>query len=57
MARLDALEDFQKHKEKLISDMATLERQLANQEEEHKDAIHSLEMKMLVEQTRLRLLI
>ncbi|XP_032370898.1 cilia- and flagella-associated protein 157 [Etheostoma spectabile] len=51
--RLANLEEFQKQKEQLTSNMESLEKQLANQNEEHKAAIHSLEMKALLEKTRL----
>ena len=57
MARLDDLEEFQKKKEQLLLNLANLEQQLVDQEEEHKDAIHNLEMKVLMEQTRWRQLL
>uniref|UniRef100_A0A3Q3X8Z4 Cilia- and flagella-associated protein 157 n=1 Tax=Mola mola TaxID=94237 RepID=A0A3Q3X8Z4_MOLML len=53
LGELDALEEFKKKKEQLILNLASLEQQLVDQEEEHKDAIHNLEMKVLMEQTRL----
>lgn len=56
-ARLASLEEFQKQKEQLMSNMESLEKQLAGQKEEHKAEIHSLEMKALLQKTRLRLLI
>lgn len=56
-ARLAGLEEFQKHEEQLMSNMESLEKQLAGQKEEHKAAIHSLEMKALMEKKRLGLLI
>lgn len=50
--RLSSLEEFQKQKDKLMSHMESLEKQLAAQREEHKDDIHSLEMKALLEKKR-----
>lgn len=55
--KLASLEEFQKLKEQLKSNMESLENQLARQKEEHKAAIHSLEMKALMERKRLTLLI
>ncbi|KAM7391135.1 hypothetical protein PAMP_021849 [Pampus punctatissimus] len=52
-ARLANLEEFQQQKEQLMSNMESLEKQLSSQEEEHKAAIHSLEMKALLEKNRL----
>ncbi|XP_070759876.1 cilia- and flagella-associated protein 157-like [Enoplosus armatus] len=52
-ARLASLEEFQKQKEQLTSNMQSLEEQLAGQKEEHKAAVHSLEMKALLEKKRL----
>lgn len=40
-----------------MSNMETLEKQLASQMEEQKAAVHSLEMKALLEKKRLRQLI
>ena len=40
-----------------MSNMESLEKQLANQKEEHKATIHSLEMKALLEKKRFQLLI
>lgn len=57
VVRLAGLEEFQEHEEQLMSNMESLERQLASQKEEHKAAIHSLEMKALMEKKRLGLLI
>lgn len=57
MAKLAGLEEFQKQKEQLMSKMESLEKQLADQKEEHRAEIHSLEMKALLEKQRLRLLI
>ncbi|KAM6930873.1 cilia- and flagella-associated protein 157-like [Xenentodon cancila] len=51
-ARLAALEEFQKQREELMSDVDSLEKQLALQKEEHKEEIHSLEMKALLEKKR-----
>ncbi|XP_062273909.1 cilia- and flagella-associated protein 157 [Scomber scombrus] len=53
VARLANLEEFQKQKEQLITNMESLEKQLSRQEEEHKATIHSLEMKALLEKKRL----
>lgn len=55
--KLASLEEFQKHKEHLKSNMESLENQLARQKEEHKAAVYSLEMKALMERKRLTLLI
>ncbi|XP_040898799.1 cilia- and flagella-associated protein 157 [Toxotes jaculatrix] len=52
-ARLASLEEFQKQKEQVMSNMESLEKQLANQKEEHKADIHNLEMKALLEKRRL----
>ncbi|XP_022050738.1 cilia- and flagella-associated protein 157 isoform X2 [Acanthochromis polyacanthus] len=51
--RLSSLEEFQRQKEELMSNMESLEKQLENQKEKHKDDIHSLEMKTLLEKMRL----
>ncbi|XP_068594883.1 cilia- and flagella-associated protein 157 [Brachionichthys hirsutus] len=51
--RLADLEEFQEQKEQLISHMESLEKQLANRMEEHKDEIHSLEIKALMEKKSL----
>ncbi|XP_061585880.1 cilia- and flagella-associated protein 157 [Cololabis saira] len=50
--RLAALEEFQPQRDELLSNVASLEKQLALQTEEHKDEIHSLEMKTLMERKR-----
>lgn len=55
MARLADLEEFQKQKEQLMSNMESLEKQLSSQEEKHKATIHSLEMKALLEKKRFSL--
>ncbi|XP_068576924.1 cilia- and flagella-associated protein 157-like [Cebidichthys violaceus] len=52
-ARLASLEEFQKQKEQLTSNMESLEKQLVSQEEQHKAAIHNLEMKALLDKKRL----
>ncbi|KAK5859406.1 hypothetical protein PBY51_020961 [Eleginops maclovinus] len=52
-SRLAALEEFQEQREQLMSHMESLEKQLANQKEEHKVTIHSLEMKALMDKKRL----
>ncbi|XP_069034602.1 cilia- and flagella-associated protein 157-like [Embiotoca jacksoni] len=51
--KLSRLEEFQKEKETLMSNMESLEEQLTCQKEAHKDDIHSLEMKALLEKRRL----
>ncbi|XP_063346728.1 cilia- and flagella-associated protein 157-like [Pelmatolapia mariae] len=51
--RLASLEAFQGQKEEMMSSLESLEKQLASQKEEHKDDIHSLEMKALLEKRRL----
>ncbi|CAI5649188.1 unnamed protein product [Oreochromis niloticus] len=51
--RLASLEAFQEQKEEMMSSLESLEKQLASQKEEHKDDIHSLEMKALLEKRRL----
>ncbi len=57
MAKLAGLEEFQKQKEQLMSKMESLEKQLANQKEEHRAEIYSLEIKEQLEKQRLGLLI
>lgn len=57
VARLADLEEFQKHKEQLMSNLETMEKQQANQKEEHEAAIHSLEMEVLMEKQRLSWLV
>ncbi|XP_033975134.1 cilia- and flagella-associated protein 157 [Trematomus bernacchii] len=52
-SRLSALQEFQEQREQIMSNMESLEKQLANQKEEHKATIHSLEMKALLEKKRL----
>lgn len=56
-ARLAGLEEFQRQKERLTSNMESLEKQLASREEQHRAALHSLEMKALLEKKRWRILI
>lgn len=51
-AQLASLEEFQKQKEQLVSNMESLEKQLAIQKDEHKTDIHNLEMKALLEKRR-----
>uniref|UniRef100_A0A3Q2V521 Cilia- and flagella-associated protein 157 n=1 Tax=Haplochromis burtoni TaxID=8153 RepID=A0A3Q2V521_HAPBU len=51
--RFASLEAFQGQKEEMMSSLESLEKQLASQKEEHKDDIHSLEMKALLEKRRL----
>lgn len=55
--KLADLEEFQRHKEQLMSKMDTMEKQLLSQEEEHQAAIHRLEIEVLMEKERLDLLI
>lgn len=50
--RLADLEEFQKNKDQVMSKMESLEKQLASQKEEHKAAIHSVEIKALMERKR-----
>ncbi|XP_070820786.1 cilia- and flagella-associated protein 157-like [Chaetodon trifascialis] len=52
-SQLAGLEEFQKQKEQLMSNMESLEKQLVGQKKDHKAAIHSVEMKALLEQKRL----
>ncbi|XP_074527006.1 cilia- and flagella-associated protein 157-like [Halichoeres trimaculatus] len=52
-AKLESLDEFQRMKEELKSNMASLEKQLTSQEEEHKADIHSLEIKVLLEKKKL----
>uniref|UniRef100_A0A1A7XF68 Cilia- and flagella-associated protein 157 n=1 Tax=Iconisemion striatum TaxID=60296 RepID=A0A1A7XF68_9TELE len=47
------LDEFQRQKEDLMTNLDHLEKQLEHQEEEHKDQIHDLEMKVLLETKRL----
>ncbi|XP_053725724.1 cilia- and flagella-associated protein 157-like [Synchiropus splendidus] len=49
VTRLKDMEEFQKQKEKLLSDLKYMKEQLSSQDEEHKDAIHDLEIKSLLE--------
>ncbi|XP_042076060.1 cilia- and flagella-associated protein 157-like isoform X2 [Haplochromis burtoni] len=53
LERFASLEAFQGQKEEMMSSLESLEKQLASQKEEHKDDIHSLEMKALLEKRRL----
>ncbi|XP_077417644.1 cilia- and flagella-associated protein 157-like [Vanacampus margaritifer] len=53
VARLAALETFEKQKEQLMSNMAAAEEKLADLEEEHTAAMHAAEMKSLLEKNRL----
>ncbi|XP_077376696.1 cilia- and flagella-associated protein 157 isoform X2 [Festucalex cinctus] len=53
VARLAAVETFEKQKEQLMSDMAAAEKKLADREEEHAAAMHAAEMKVLLEKNRL----
>ncbi|XP_061880408.1 cilia- and flagella-associated protein 157-like [Entelurus aequoreus] len=53
VARLTAVEEFERQKEQMMSKMAALEKQLTNQEEAHAAALHAVEMKALLEKSRL----
>uniref|UniRef100_A0A8C2WRL3 Cilia- and flagella-associated protein 157 n=1 Tax=Cyclopterus lumpus TaxID=8103 RepID=A0A8C2WRL3_CYCLU len=53
VARLAGLEEFQEQKEQLTSDLESLRKQLAGQEERHEAALHNLEMNALLEKKRL----
>ncbi|CAJ1069424.1 cilia- and flagella-associated protein 157 [Xyrichtys novacula] len=52
-AKLDSLDEFQRQKEELESNMESLQMQLTALEQEHKAGIHNLEMKVLLEKKRL----
>ncbi|XP_078141516.1 cilia- and flagella-associated protein 157 [Centroberyx gerrardi] len=52
--KLADLEEFREQKERLMSDLESLEKQLANQKEEHSAAVYSLEKKALLENDRLK---
>eukprot|EP00066_Takifugu_rubripes_P024977 XP_011614243.1 PREDICTED: uncharacterized protein C9orf117 homolog isoform X2 [Takifugu rubripes] len=51
--RLSDLEEFQRDKDQLRFKMATMEKQLVSQEEEHQAALHRLEIDVLMEKERL----
>lgn len=51
--RLADLEEFRCQREELMSNMESLEKQLVTQKEEHKAAIHTIEMKTLLDKRRL----
>lgn len=51
--RLSDLEEFQRDEEQLRFKMATMEKQLVSQEEEHQAALHRLEIDVLMEKERL----
>ncbi|XP_015248678.1 PREDICTED: uncharacterized protein C9orf117 homolog [Cyprinodon variegatus] len=53
--KLVDLEEFQRQKDELMIKLQNLEKQLECQQEKHKDEIHSLEMKDLLEKRKLRL--
>ncbi|XP_068166282.1 cilia- and flagella-associated protein 157-like isoform X2 [Antennarius striatus] len=53
VTRFADLEEFQKQKDQMMSHMESLEKKLASHMEEHKDKIHSLEMKALMEKKSL----
>ncbi|XP_062239399.1 cilia- and flagella-associated protein 157 [Platichthys flesus] len=50
---LASLEEFKRQREQLTSNMESLERQLASQEEKHKADLHNLNMSVLLEKNRL----
>uniref|UniRef100_A0A667YZ73 Cilia- and flagella-associated protein 157 n=1 Tax=Myripristis murdjan TaxID=586833 RepID=A0A667YZ73_9TELE len=52
--KLADLEEFREQKERLLSELASLEKQLANQKEEHSAAVLSLERNALLENDRLK---
>nr|XP_061783391.1 cilia- and flagella-associated protein 157-like [Nerophis lumbriciformis] len=52
VARLTAVEEFERQKEQTMSKMVSLEKQLTNQEEAHAAAVHAVEMKALLEKRR-----
>ncbi|KAM4616305.1 cilia- and flagella-associated protein 157 isoform 4-T4 [Polymixia lowei] len=52
--KLAALEEFREQKEKLLADMVSLEKQLANQKEEHCAVIYNLEKKAVLDNDRLK---
>uniref|UniRef100_A0A3B5LTY2 Cilia- and flagella-associated protein 157 n=1 Tax=Xiphophorus couchianus TaxID=32473 RepID=A0A3B5LTY2_9TELE len=52
--KLCDLEEFQRQKDGLATNMQNLEKQLERQKEEHKDEIRNLEMKAQLEKRRLR---
>lgn len=52
--KLVDLEEFQRQKDELMTKLQNLEKQLECQQEKHKDEIHSLEMKDLLEKRKLR---
>ncbi|XP_047216061.1 cilia- and flagella-associated protein 157-like [Girardinichthys multiradiatus] len=51
--KLADLEEFQRHKDDLMTNMESLEKQLERQKKERKEEIHNLEMKALLEKRRL----
>ncbi|KAK5602575.1 hypothetical protein CRENBAI_008196 [Crenichthys baileyi] len=51
--KLADLEEFQRQKDDLMTNMESLEKQLERQKKERKEEIHSLEMKALLEKRRL----
>ncbi|XP_053277088.1 cilia- and flagella-associated protein 157 [Pleuronectes platessa] len=50
---LASLEEFKRQREQLTSNMESLERQLASQEEKHTADLHNLKMSVLLEKNRL----
>ncbi|KAL6114858.1 cfap157 [Pungitius sinensis] len=52
-AKLAGLEEFRGQKERLTSEVASLQKELARRGEQHRAALHSLEMKGLLEKKRL----
>ncbi|XP_061671996.1 cilia- and flagella-associated protein 157-like [Syngnathoides biaculeatus] len=53
VARLAAVETFEKQKEQLMFNMVAVEKKLAEREEEHADAMQAAKMEALLEKTRL----
>ncbi|CAN9512859.1 unnamed protein product [Ophioblennius macclurei] len=51
--RLASLEDFQKQKVELMGELERMEKQLASQRAEHRDDVHGVEMKALMEKRRM----
>ncbi|CAL8253404.1 unnamed protein product [Boreogadus saida] len=53
--KLASLEEFGEQKERLMSDLSSLEKQLANEKEAHNNQLYELHMEAALEQARLRL--
>ncbi|XP_053725722.1 centromere protein F-like isoform X2 [Synchiropus splendidus] len=54
LAQVDSLEQFQKQKQKLLSDIRSMQEQLSSQDMKHKDTIHNMAMKALLERKRIK---